>query len=82
MSDDDLPALFYHTGDVTAGFSGGLELVSDSLMFLIFNQRIAADGDNCSFSSSHNPQLEDNDILKPLCPIKMKTCIVSSSHVT
>jgi hypothetical protein len=38
VSDDDFPALFYHAGDVAAGFSGSLELVGDGLMFVVFDQ--------------------------------------------
>jgi hypothetical protein len=81
VSDNDFPALFYHAGDVAACFSGSFELMSDSLVFFVFDQGIATDGDDCGFSSSHTSQLEGNDILNSHCPIKAKRCNFSSSDL-
>jgi hypothetical protein len=50
MGYDDVPALFYHAGDVDAGFSNGFKLVGYCLVLLIFDERITADGYNCYLS--------------------------------
>jgi len=38
VGDGYLPALLYHAGYVAACFSGSFELVSDSLVFFVFDQ--------------------------------------------
>jgi hypothetical protein len=49
VSDNHFPTLLHHAGNVGTGFSRSFKLISHSLMILIFDQRVAADGHNCRF---------------------------------
>ena len=47
VTDGHVPAGFDHVGDVESGFVGGLVLVLNALVGVIFNQGISTDSDYC-----------------------------------
>jgi hypothetical protein len=53
VPDGDVPTLFDHIGDVMRRLTGCLVLILNGLMLLVWNQRIAANGDDGPFAFRH-----------------------------
>ena len=53
VSDDDVPAVLDHRGDVPAGLPRRDVLVADRLVLLVPDQRVAADRDHCTPGGHH-----------------------------